>query len=182
MKHRSFAKLVGTLGCAAAIGLSVNSLHVSAAVPAARQQTTPRWLVYNAKAHTATLTLLAVYGGGFDFNGYGNGDMIFSVPAGTKVTVKFSNKDTADVHSAFFTPYTNRYGPFLEDESPAFKGASSPDPSEGSLAGKTFTFTFTATPAGSYAIVCAVPGHAPSGMWDTFTVTKGGKAAIVFKK
>jgi plastocyanin len=101
---------------------------------------------------------------------------------GTKVTVLFRNQDTTDVHSAFFTSYANRYGPFLEDELPAFKGASSPDPTAGSPAGKTYVFTFTATPAGRYAIVCAMPGHASAGMWDTFTVTKGGKAAIMFKK
>jgi sulfocyanin len=181
MKRTLTQAIIGLL-CATILGLPVNRLAVSAAAPTARQQATPRWLVYNAKARTATLTLIAVYGGGFDFNGYGNGDMIVSVPAGTKVTVKFINKDTADIHSAFFTPYANRYGPFLEDDAPAFKGASSPDPIDGSLDGKTYTFTFTATPAGNYTIVCAVPGHAPSGMWDTFTVTKGGKATIVFKK
>jgi plastocyanin len=178
MKRTLIQAIIGLL-CAAITGLSVNRLVVSAE-PATRQQAAPTWLVHNAKAHTATLTLIATYGGGFDFNGYGNGDMIVSVPAGTKVTVKFSNKDTTGGHSAFFTSY-NRYGLFYSSP-PVFKGASSPDPFEGSPAGKTYTFTFTATPAGRYAIDCAVPGHAPSGMWDTFAVTKGGTAAIVFKK
>jgi uncharacterized cupredoxin-like copper-binding protein len=38
-----------------------------------------------------------------------------------------------------------------------------------------------ASKVGKYAIVCAVPGHAATGMWDAFTVVKSGSAQISFK-
>jgi uncharacterized cupredoxin-like copper-binding protein len=38
--------------------------------------------------------------------------------------------------------------------------------------GQSNTFTFTAPAAGTYQIVCTVPGHAPAGMVGTFTVTE----------
>jgi uncharacterized cupredoxin-like copper-binding protein len=31
---------------------------------------------------------------------------------------------------------------------------------------------------GTYAIVCAVPGHAVAGMWDVFKVVKNGVATV----
>jgi uncharacterized cupredoxin-like copper-binding protein len=34
---------------------------------------------------------------------------------------------------------------------------------------------------GTYAILCAVPGHAVMGMWDVFQVVKSGAAKISFK-
>jgi uncharacterized cupredoxin-like copper-binding protein len=39
-------------------------------------------------------------------------------------------------------------------------------------------FSFVANKAGTYAIVCAVPGHAVAGMWDVLKVTRGGTAKI----
>ena len=41
-------------------------------------------------------------------------------------------------------------------------------------------FTFTATQAGQYAVVCGVPGHAQAGMWDEFDVVAGLAAPQVF--
>jgi uncharacterized cupredoxin-like copper-binding protein len=34
---------------------------------------------------------------------------------------------------------------------------------------------------GTYAILCAVSGHAQMGMWDVFQVVKSGAAKISFK-
>jgi nitrite reductase (NO-forming) len=39
-------------------------------------------------------------------------------------------------------------------------------------AGDSNTFTFTAPAAGTYQIVCTVPGHALGGMVGDFTVTE----------
>jgi uncharacterized cupredoxin-like copper-binding protein len=38
-----------------------------------------------------------------------------------------------------------------------------------------------ANKTGTYAVVCAVPGHAAAGMWDVFQVRTGGSATIRFK-
>src|SRR5881409_2135884 len=68
---------------------------------------TPPWLVANAKTRTATLRLIAAYTNalnGFNFNGYGNGKMVITIPVCYRVTVIFSNKSSVP-HSAVFTPY-----------------------------------------------------------------------------
>jgi sulfocyanin len=135
----------------------------------------PSWVSYNAKAHTATVTIIAGYKGGFDFNGDSAGKMIVTIPLGTKVTVKFSNKATLP-HSVMVTTWADRMA--ASGFATVFKGASSPNPTNGSTAGAGVTFTFVANKAGTYAIVCAVPGHAAAGMWDTLKVVKGGSASV----
>ena len=141
---------------------------------------TLRWLVANAKAHTATLTLIAAYTntrGGFNFNGYSKGKMVITIPAGYRVTVIFSNKSSVP-HSAVFTPDSkkNRNSHFPL----AFKGATSPDPTSGITSGTTQRFAFTASRTGTYALVCGVPGHVAAGMWDVLKVVPKGTASLSF--
>lgn len=156
---------------------------VMLAIPAvsanAAQTRAPHWVVWNAKTHTATLTIIAGYKGGFDFNGYSKGKMTITVPNGAHVNVVFSN-DSAIPHSALFTPYNKRTSTGRYPL--AFKGATSPNATSGVAKGKTQKFSFVANKAGTYALVCAVPGHAIAGMWDTFVVAKKGNASISFKK
>ena len=134
-----------------------------------------RWLTVNAKAHTATLTLVASYTnalGGFNFNGDGKGKMVISVPAGYRVNVLFSNKGPLP-HSVVTTPYAKRANP--SGFPVALRGSSSPgDPATGIAGGKAQRFSFVASTVGTYALVCAVPDHAVAGMWDVFKVTRGG--------
>jgi sulfocyanin len=138
--------------------------------------------VYNASAHTAVLTLTAAYDSnlsGFNFNGYGQGKMVVTLPVGTKVTVKFMNKGPLP-HSMVITPFAKHTATTFPV---AIKGASTTNPTAGSPAGAKQTLTITATPIGAYAIVCAVPGHAAAGMWDKLIVAKSGtKAAVVVSK
>ena len=160
------------LAGATALALALPGLPAAAQRPAAA----PRWLVENAKAHTVTLTLIAGYkGGGFDFDGDSNGKMVISVPAGYTVIVNFSNRGAAP-HSAVVTLYNKRTS--VMGFPLAFPGAGSPKPDRGIGKGKAQRFSFKATKVGKYALVCAVPGHAVSGMWDVFQVTRGGKATI----
>lgn len=158
----------------AAITLALPIFSASAAPTRA-----PHWLVWNAKTHTATLTVIAGYKGGFDFNGYSKGKMTITVPNGAHVNVVFSNDSTIP-HSALFTPYSKRTS--TGSYPLAFKGASSSNATNGVAKGKTQKFSFVANKAGTYALVCAVPGHAIAGMWDTFVVAKKGNASIAFKK
>jgi plastocyanin len=106
--------------------------------------------------------------GGFNFNGYGNGQMVITVHAGDTVTVIFTNNSTIP-HSAVITAYSNRLSNSIMP--PAFPGASTPDPTAGIVREVTQTFTFVASTVGTYAIVCGVPGHAQAGMWDVLKVT-----------
>src|SRR5579871_6061173 len=70
-----------------------------------------RWLVANTKTHTVTLTLIASYTsavvGGYNFDGYGQGKMIVTIPAGYRVNVVFSNRGSVK-HSAVVTAYSKR--------------------------------------------------------------------------
>lgn len=158
--------------------LALPLIQTGAAARAARHAPAPRWLVVNARTRTVTLTLIASYImalGGYNFNGDGNGKMVLSVPAGYRVTVIFSNKGLIP-HSAVFTSYAKRTS--VSGFPLAFKGAQSPNPLTGMTAGKTQRFSFVATKVGAYALVCAVPGHAVTGMWDVLNVTSGGRPSL----
>jgi sulfocyanin len=147
-----------------------------------RSNGTPTWLTYNAKTHTANVTIIAGFSsdaGGFNFNGHSKGKMVVSVPAGTKVSVTFSNAGALP-HSVAFTSYASRTA--VSGFKPAFPGSASPNDAVGIAKGPKQKFTFVAKTAGTFAIVCAVPGHVSAGMWDTFKVTKGGKASVTITK
>jgi sulfocyanin len=170
---------VGATASAMVLALALPGMYVAASHRPGLAAT-PRWLVANAKAHTATLTLIAAYTNalnGFNFNGYGNGKMVITIPVGYKVTVSFSNKSSVP-HSAVFTPYGKKNA--TSDFPLAFKGAASPNPTTGIAAGTTQRFTFMASKAGTYALVCGVPGHEQAGMWDVLKVTTRGTASLSF--
>lgn len=172
VSRRAARVLTGAL----ALGLA---LPLATLVPA--HAATPRWLVVNARKHTATLTLIAGYNGalgGLNFDGYGDGKMTVSVPRGYRVTVVFSNKGDAP-HSVVIVPFARKDA--QAGYTPAFRGAATPDHADGSMGSKTMKFSFVASKAGAYAIVCGVPGHAGAGMWDKFKVTKGGHASLTTK-
>jgi sulfocyanin len=115
---------------------------------------------------------------GFNFDGYGQGKLTVTLPAGTKVTVKFVNKGPLP-HSWVVTSYAKRTATTFPV---AIKGAATPNPTAGSPAGASITLHFTATSVGKYAMVCAVPGHAPAGMWDTLVIAKGGSGSAKTSK
>jgi len=160
----------------------VAALLLAAVVPsgvasaATHTAATPTFLA--VKGHGVTLTVIAAYNSnvsGFNFDGDGKGKLVVSVPAGYTVNVVFSNK-SAIPHSALFTLYSKRTSPASFPL--AFKGAASPNPTVGITVGAVQKFSFVASKPGTYALVCAVPGHAVAGMWDTFKVTQGGKPSL----
>ena len=158
-----------TLGLSLVIGVSVVSAH---------QVSRPTWIT--TKGKTVSLTLIAAYNNtqsGFNFNGGANGKLTITVPQGDKVSITFTNKASLP-HSAEIIAYAKTPAA-LTSVSPAFKGASSPNPTAGSPAGQTSTFSFTATKAGKYILVCAVPGHIAAGMWDNFVVSKAAKVGSI---
>jgi len=131
---------------------------------------TDRILANDAASKTVTVNLVAGEGDsaqGFNFNGYGNGDMHVEVPTGW--TVKVSMVDQAQTpHSALAVPWSQRQGGNL---TPAFTGSAPADFRSGIEKGDDpLTFTFAADTAGEYAIVFGVPGHIDAGMWDAFDV------------
>src|SRR5689334_8345943 len=86
---------VRAAACAVALALALPASGVVAAHHPTTHTSAPKWLVVNAKTKTAVLTLIAAYNNnlsGFNFNGYGNGKMVVSVPVNYHVNVVFSNK------------------------------------------------------------------------------------------
>jgi sulfocyanin len=169
----------GALACVTA-GAVLAGPTTFAASQARGHAAASQWLKWNAKTHTASLTLTAAYNNalqGFNFNGYGNGKLAVTVPVGARVKVTFTNKAAGVTHSFVITPYKDRNS--ASSFPVAFAGASSPDASAGTAKGKTIRASFVAKKAGKYAIVCAVPGHVPAGMWDVFQVRKAASATIV---
>lgn len=127
----------------------------------------------NPQAKAVTLDIIGGQGNagsGFNFNGYSKGDMIVEVPEGWRVSVDFT-VDSSLSHSIIITPWSQRQaGSFTK----AFSGASIPNYSSGIHKGDPAAhFSFQASKAGKYAMVCAVPGHDDLGMWDQFDVVSG---------
>ncbi len=126
-----------------------------------------RWLSYHALRRTVTLSLIPGYNdvySGFNFNGYGKGQVLVSVPRGWRVTVRCANTRSTMRHSCAVVrgAGTTR---------PAFPGAASPNPRVGLAVGKTATFSFTARASGAYRLACLVPQHERAGEWDVLAVT-----------
>jgi PQQ-dependent dehydrogenase (methanol/ethanol family) len=117
-------------------------------------------------------------GGGMNFNGYARGSMTFTVPTDSKVVMVFRNGSDTVPHSAMVTgsDEVNK----AKDFSEAFDGSAMPDAATGIQSGSA-QFEFTADKAGTYAIVCAVPGHSAAGMWITFKVEDGVKPSVSTK-
>jgi sulfocyanin len=116
---------------------------------------------------------------GFNFNGYGNGDMHVQVPTGWTVKVRFTDASSTP-HSALIAPWEERQASSFHM---AFTGSAGADYKSGIEQGDPpQTFTFPADKAGHYAIVCGVPGHDDLGMWDEFDVVDNLAAPQVLVK
>jgi hypothetical protein len=114
--------------------------------------------------------------GGFNFDGYGGGELRVEVPVGWTVDVTCTNASTAFSHSCA-----------IIDDRPispipgavAFPGAAIPEANSGLGIGSSSRFSFVASKVGTYRISCQVIGHEADGMWDWFVVTRGGVPRVV---
>ena len=131
-------------------------------------------------AHTVELTIVAgktAGGGTLDFNGYQRGAMTVTVPVGWHVIVHYSNAGVMPHSLAVLPAGTHQQA--MPSAAPAFKGAETANFSNGLAKGTEQTFTFDATKAGTYELICGCPGHAIAGMWDTLVVSSTADAPSV---
>jgi hypothetical protein len=131
------------------------------------------WLSWNGKRRTASLELIASYNGannGFNFDGYGRGKLLVRVPLGWRVVVTCRNAG-AIAHSCAIVR-----GP--QDVTPAFRAATTSDPTLGLRPGRTARFAFKASHKGTYRIACLVPGHEDARMWDVLVVARVKRPSI----
>lgn len=140
-------------------------------------------------AAEATFTIVAnqtAANGGQNYNGTAKGRLTITVAPGTAVHIKFTtDKKAALAHSLQVIALKGTAQapvlPAQAEPQPAFKGAETPNPTQGTPPGKTDDVRFTASKAGHYLFVCGYPGHALLGMYGTFNVTQGAKPSLAVK-
>ncbi len=154
----------------ASIGVSAATAPPSNTPPAAKGDT--GFVQSNPATRTATFKLVAGYtplNGALNFDGYRDGDLTLTVPTGWTVVVYFSNHDGMLAHSAEVIAEQH---PLPAASVPAgIARAYSNRLDEGIPPQASESFRFTAQPAGSYLIICGVPGHALAGMWIRLVVS-----------
>jgi hypothetical protein len=144
----------------------------SARTPLADASSPPLSLSSDPAARTVSFTLFAGYNGansGLNFDGHSSGNLEIDAPKGWAVTITCSNKGPLN-HSCAV----------VADEAasqPLFTGATTQNPGAGLAAGQQASFTFKPDRAGTFRIVCLVPGHEPEGMWIVFKVVGSGSPA-----
>ncbi len=138
-----------------------------------RAATLPAWMKVDADGTSVALTITTA---GFTFNGASKGTMTITVPQGWKVAVTYRNT-TSVAHSLVIAAQASTPLP-TTGFAPAMTGASTTNPATGQ-AKSTQQFSFTASSAGLYIMVCDVPGHADAGMWDHFDVSATAKVPTV---
>ena len=132
-----------------------------------------QFLVVDARHKVVAVTLEAGDGsgnGGFNFDGYGRGELAVTVPLGWRVRVTCVNRSAMRASCAVVR------GPMTA--APAFPGASTKDPVQGLDSGAKAAFSFVASRVGSYRFASLVPGEEDARMWDVLEVARGGKPAI----
>src|SRR5207248_4229654 len=104
--------------------------------------------------HAVTLKLIAGDGpsnNGFNFDGYGRGELLVTVPRNWRVQVLCRNAGSRRSSCAVVS------GP--DATAPAFPGASIPNALVGLRPGASATFAFTAARTGVYRLASVVPGE-----------------------
>ena len=141
------------------------------------QDLAPRaYLITPLHSNAINLTY-SFYHGGLDFNGYQNGGMTITVPVGWQVVVHFTNANDLPHSAIVLAAGADKQA--APSTSPVFAGAATKNPGGGLPKGAKETFTFEASKAGTYELVCAVPGHAQSGMWAKLIVSPTATAPSV---
>ena len=159
--------------CWLAVGAVVCAAVGCGSPPASSSRPQAPLVTWSAAKHVVQWTVVAGgsgQNGGMNFDGYANGDMTLVVPIGWRVALKFQNASLMP-HSAMVVPYGDRERASFDASMLAFPGAETPNPSQGEPKGTQHELVFTASRVGTYALVCAVPGHALAGMWDKLVVS-----------
>lgn len=131
----------------------------------------PTWLRVDVPSKTAEFKLVAGLSdanGGMNFNGFGRGALVLTVPQGWTVVLHFKNQDPNLPHSVEVIPDATPMpvGPVT----PAFEHATTGRLDQGFSAGQGADVRFVAGKAGPFLIFCAVPGHGAAGMWIRLAV------------
>jgi hypothetical protein len=164
---------VVVVGCTSTNHASTARTDTSSTPPRTDRPDPRRFLESNVAARRVRLTMIGTLGSsnnGFNFDGYGRGELLASVPRGWRVTVQCENRGSRPTSCAVVTGA--RSGTL------AFRGASVSHPVQGLRPGGKAQFSFIADRAGSYRIVSLVPGQAEARMFAVLVVTPSGRPSI----
>ena len=133
----------------------------------------PTWLRTDAARKTVDFKLVAGLtnnNGGMNFNGFGRGGLVLTVPQGWTVALHFKNEDPNLPHSVEVIPEAAAIptGPVP----PAFEHATTGRLEQGFSTGQGAEIRFVTGKAGSFLVFCAVPGHGAAGMWVRLAVSE----------
>jgi FtsP/CotA-like multicopper oxidase with cupredoxin domain len=153
------------------------------AAPPTGPMTTPEWFMVDNDARSVHVTLIAGETSAnnyWNYNGATNGGLAITVPEGYTVTIEQVNRDPNMAHSVGVLPLPANFS-MPPQPNPVFAGAITENPTsmiDATLPGETESITFVAGQAGTYALVCLIPGHSAVGMWLYFIVAADGQAGI----
>ena len=145
--------------------------------------TVPEWYSVDHDGRTVSLTVTAGSipdNNYWNFNGYINGAISIVVPEGYTVNVELVNEDPNMAHSLGISSELSNFA-VPPTPTPVFEGAITENPQsmiDATMPGERETITFVADAAGTYTMVCYIPGHTAIGMWVFFEVSAGGEAGV----
>lgn len=136
----------------------------------------PDWMALDSSKKTVDLKITAALtsvNGGWNLNGYTNGDLTITVPLGWRVNVTFVSRDGNVPHSlGVINAHPDSLPPLGDQAKIAFRGAFTVPFTTGSRAWQEQSFDFVADRTGAFILYCGVPGHAAAGMWNHFVVAE----------
>lgn len=133
-----------------------------------------KWMYAKPSAHHLEIEMVATANGdnsGFNFDGYAKGKANFIVPIGWGVEFIFSNRGSFP-HSLAIA--STLKVPVQEPLLGGFAPLETGNAIGGIKAGvyQVAGFSTLVADAGRYYLICKVPGHLQSGMWDYITLSK----------
>jgi sulfocyanin SoxE-like protein len=133
-----------------------------------------KYIKVDDASHSAVVTLIAAYPATdfqFNYDGYGSGSLVLTIPVGWQVTIQCENRGTVNNSCAVVTDE--------KAAQPIDPAWSTPDPTTGLPPGQSATFTFMPSAPGEYRIASLVDGHEASGMWLDLEIVTTGRPTLL---
>ena len=131
------------------------------------------YIKVDGSSHSAIVTLVAAYPATdfqFNYDGYGSGTLVLTIPTGWQVTVQCENRGTVNNSCAVVRDKSSTQ--------PIDPSWTTPDPTTGLDPGQSASFVFTPTTPGSFRIASLVDGHEASGMWLDLEIVPAGTPSL----
>jgi sulfocyanin SoxE-like protein len=132
-----------------------------------------KYIQVDDASHSAIVTLIAGYPATdfqFNYDGYGSGALVLTVPVGWAITIQCENRGTVPNSCAIVAGPT--------ETQPIDPALSTPNPNVGLQPGESAGFVYTPRQPGSFRIASLVDGSEASGMWLDLEVVNGGRPKL----